>query len=401
MAGGDNIRITFIAGGLGKGGAEKQFLYMLRALQELNASVQVISLTQGEFYENALARLGFRPIYAGSKPVQRIVNLIQAVRAFQPHFLQASHFFASFYAGSVGRLLNIPSIGAVRSDLHLDLEGVGRMGRYLLGLPDVYLANSNNARENAHRLGLPKSRVHVLHNVINLDEFDRQYYASPANLLSPDSLYAITVARLVPVKRMERFLSALELARRQVPGLVGVIVGDGPATPELRALAEAIGLKPDQPQAGVRFLGERNDIPQLLSLSDLFVLTSDREGFPNVLLEAMAARLPIVTTPAGETPELITEGANGFLVPFDDIQVLADRLVTLAQSPALRNRFGTQGRRIVEQRFSYPRLKNNLIHTYREIARQVKSSSALSSLDAHFPRYEPIAPGAGQDSPLP
>ncbi len=393
MARKDDLRIMFIVGGLGKGGAEKQFLYMLRALRERNANVQVITLTTGEIYENTLSQQGITPLYAGEKSLDRVKYLIKAIRTFRPHFLQATHFYASFYAGLAGRLTGITSIGALRSDLHLDLEGVGWPGPILLRLPDVMLANSRKARENARQVGFPEKRVHVLHNVIDLNEFDQQYSSAPASLLSPDNFYAVTVARLIPIKRLDRFLRALELARRQVPNLVGVVVGDGPSRSVLQGMAESLGLDPDSPRGGVRFLGERNDIPQILSQSGLVVLTSDREGFPNVVLEGMAASLPILSTPVGETPELISEGVNGFIVPFDDYRVLAERLVALVQSPSLRKKIGYEGRRMVEQQFSYPRIKTNLMDTYHAIAIQVRNRAALSILEAsQATKQTPVPP---------
>ncbi len=391
-----NLRITFIVGGLTIGGAEKQFFYMLQALRELGAAIQVIILTRGEFYEDRLVRQGFQPVYAGRNPAARLAAILKETHWFQPHFLQATHFFASFYAGLAGRLLGIPSIGAIRSDLYLDLDGIGRPyvtpgehrlsmsepGYWLLRLPEVYLANSRNARENAPGLGLDPERIHILHNVIDLETFDSRMAAISPDLLAPGRIYAITVARLVPVKRLERFLKALAIASQQVPSLTGVIVGDGPSAPGLRDLAESLGLWPGGPAGGVRFLGERDDIPQLLAQSAMFVLTSDREGFPNVLLEAMAASLPIVSTPAGETPELVTEGLNGYLVPFDDPQNLAGRLVALAQSQALRRQMGSAGRQMVESRFSYAQLKSNLLETYRAIASQTQDRSILSILES-------------------
>jgi glycosyltransferase involved in cell wall biosynthesis len=380
LAGIDNLRVTFIVGGLSNGGAEKQFLYMLSALGELGVKVQVITLTQGEHHEDALARQGIQPIYAGAHPAARIANILKAVRSFKPHFIQASHFFASFYAGIAGRLSATPSIGAVRSDLYLDLEGVGRMGPWLLHLPSVFLANSWKARENAAHLGLSQERVHVLHNVIDLDAFDQRAVPDQESRKS-GQVTVVTVARLVPVKRMERFLTALALARQETPELVGWIIGDGPSMVELHAVAKSLGLRPDEPSGGVRFLGERSDIPHLLTKSDLFVLTSDREGFPNVLLEAMAASLPILTTPAGETRELVTEGLNGYFLPFDDSQLFARRLIELARSPRLRQQMGYEGRQKVERQFSYPRLKNSLLDTYLAIAEQTRNKRALAILE--------------------
>jgi glycosyltransferase involved in cell wall biosynthesis len=381
----NNLRVSFIAGGLGKGGAEKQFLYMLRALMELKVRFQVITLTQGEYYEAILQQMGIRPIYIGSNPAARVINIQKAAHSFRPHFIQASHFFASFYAGMAGRLSGVPSIGAIRNDFYHDLQGIGKIGPWLLWLPSVLLANSWKARENAAHLGLSPKRVFVLHNVIDLEDFDRRITAAPDPLFNSDRIYAVTVARLVPFKRLERFLAALSLARLEIPQLVGLIIGDGPSAPELRALAESLDLKPGDPSGAVRFLGERNDIPYLLKQANLFILTSDQEGFPNVLLEAMAASLPILTTPAGETRDLVADGFNGYFVPYDDPPALAQRMIELAQSPALRKRMGTEGRRIVERQYSYPRLKSNLVDTYHAIAKQVKNGAVLSILEKGTP----------------
>jgi len=183
------------------------------------------------------------------------------------------------------------------------------------------------------------------------------------------------------VKRLERFLAALALARNEVPALVGLVIGDGPLAPELLAAAENLNLQPGSPSGGIHFLGERNDIPQWLDQADLFVLTSDREGFPNVLLEAMAASLPIITTPVGETHELVVEGVNGFFTSFDDPQALARRMVELAQSPALRRNMGNEGRSMVERQYSYARLKGSLVETYHAIAQRTRNRKALSILE--------------------
>jgi len=372
----------FIAGGLGTGGAEKQFIYMLRSLKNMGARIQVITLTQGEFHENSLADLGIEPIQLGDKKILgRIFGMIKAAREFSPHFIQATHFFTNFYAGITGRLCNVISIGAIRGDLHHDLNGVGAAGSLLLRLPNVILANSNNARENALEEGFPARRMFVLHNVIDLDDFDRRMEMPSYEVFDPTRIRVITVARLVPVKRLERFLKALAIARRQVPRLQGIIAGRGPEEVALRQMAQDLGLEPDTPQSGVLFLGERSDIPQLFAQSAVCVLTSDREGFPNVLLEAMSASLPVISTPAGEAQDLVQDGSNGFLVPFDDDQVLANHLVTLAETPGLRQTMGSAGRWFVEQRFSFPRLQRNLTDVYRAIAHQTGNNSVLQVLE--------------------
>ena len=382
----NQLRILFIAGGLGTGGAEKQLIYMLRALRSLGVEILVITLTEGELHEKSLADLGIQPVsVARLSPPTRLAYILRTARAFRPHFIQATHFFASFYAGAAGRLSGITSIGAVRGDFHHDLAGVGRSGRWLIRLPSVLLANSYNARQNAIQMGLPGERVQVLHNVIDLDEFDRKQAQASQPKPASGPCQAVTVARLIQVKRLERFLKSLAEARRRIPNLQGVIIGGGPEEVFLRQTALELGLQPDSPEGGVLFMGERGDVPQLLARSDIYVMTSDREGFPNVLLEAMAASLPILSTPAGETPELVEDGANGYLVGFEDQAALTRRLVELAGSAELRRGMGSEGRRKVERQYGYPHLKTNLLQVYQTIARQVNDRSTLDLLENHLP----------------
>jgi glycosyltransferase involved in cell wall biosynthesis len=373
----NKLRVAFISGGLGVGGAEKQFIYMLRALQRSGIELRVLTLTHGEFYENTLTSLGITPVRITARgPAQRIIQMRAALKDFHPHFIQATHFYTSFYAGILGRLNGSTAVGAIRNDLIQDLRGVGRYGPLILRLPDVFLANSYNALENAEKVGLQQKRIHVLTNVIDLREFDQRIETAAPVKTSPDCIRVVAVARLMPVKKLERFLFALALARQQSPAIRGLLIGSGPEDERLRKIAEDLGLMPD----GVEFLGARDDVPQILFSADIFVLTSDREGFPNVLLEAMAASLPIISTPAGEVKDIVKEGVNGFLVPYDDVQQLVTRLLQLATQPELQAHMGQNGRQIVEDRYSFEHLSRKLENFYRAAAVQQNNKKALTVL---------------------
>jgi glycosyltransferase involved in cell wall biosynthesis len=129
------------------------------------------------------------------------------------------------------------------------------------------------------------------------------------------------------------------------------------------------------------------------------VLTSQREGFPNVLLEAMAASLPVIATPAGETPELVSEGKTGFIIPFDDVQALAERMVILAQSPDLRGRMGAAGRQRVEQQYGFARLGENMMRVYQDVARQRSDRSTLHLIETILQAFEHSEPSPLYSTP--
>jgi glycosyltransferase involved in cell wall biosynthesis len=112
----------------------------------------------------------------------------------------------------------------------------------------------------------------------------------------------------------------------------------------------------------------------------VFVLTSEHEGFPNVVLEAMAARLPVVTTPAGDSAEVVQDGETGFVVGFDDREALVKRIMQLADSPELRGRLGEAGRKRVEECYGSEQLAERLFAVYRDVGMELGRGQLLRGL---------------------
>jgi glycosyltransferase involved in cell wall biosynthesis len=374
----DRLRVALLAGTLGQGGAEKQLVYMVQTLQRAGVEVQVYCLTRGEFYEPVLRDLGIEPIWIGrfSNPLLRLAAMARAMREYKPQILQSAHFYTNFYVAVVARLLGIAGIGSIRGDAYLEVSDRGRWGRWLMHMSPSLLVNSQTAKRNAEELGIKADSVSILPNVIDLSEFEASLPGEGPALAEPGQLLVVTVGSLIDCKRQDRFLMALARARQDVPTVTGVIIGDGPERGRLEALASSLGLLP----RGVLFLGRRNDVPALLRSSDLFVLSSESEGFPNVLLEAMAARLPVVTTAAGDSATVVQDGLTGYVVPIEDVEGMAERIVRVAQSPDLRRRLGEAGRRRVELQYSSERLGDHLLSAYDDIARQQNDHRLLQAL---------------------
>lgn len=171
-----------------------------------------------------------------------------------------------------------------------------------------------------------------------------------------------TVGRMQAVKDQtllaRAFVRALEIAPELRPRLRLAMVGDGP----LRA--QSLDLLAQAGAAELAWLpGERHDIPELLRRFDCFVLPSLAEGVSNTLLEAMASGLPAIATQVGGNPELVEEGASGWLVPAGDAARLAEAIVAAARAPAAAQRAGAAGRAAVERRFSL----DAMIGAYRSL----------------------------------
>lgn len=387
MADPDALRVALLAGTLGRGGAEKQLVYMARALRGRGIDVRVFSLTQGDHYEPLLRRAAVPVKWVGRRahPLCRVASMRSALSAFAPHVVQAAHFYVNLYA-----LLGAPRssplvIGSIRSDVWYELESHRWLGHWLLHRPRALLANSEVARRNAAALGVPASRIAVVPNVLDLAEFGAATAAELPDGARPGGAVVIGVARFIPPKRLERFLTVLALVRRQLPQVSGLLVGDGPERERLTRLAQALGLLP----GGVRFLGGRDDVPAILAQGDVLLVTSEHEGFPNVVLEAMAAGLPVVTTDAGDAGLVVEDGVTGYVVREGGERALADRLVALLGSPTSRLAMGLAARRRVELAYAPQGLADRLLDVYAELAGRCSRSAILATISRH--RAVPVA----------
>jgi glycosyltransferase involved in cell wall biosynthesis len=355
----EKLRVAIVTASLGVAGAEKQAFYIARALAEAGIAVRVYNLGRGGEYADALHSLGVQSRCFGWLPTVplRLLLLIFAMRSFRPNVIQSVHAYTNIYSALAARIFGAISVGGLRSDVASYLMDSGRFARPLLRWPDAIAANSNSACSDLKRSGLVNPRrVHLLPNAIDLDAYSTQR--------SSNDCTAIYVGRLMPAKRVDVFLRALAKARRVQPAIKGIVAGYGTETAALERLAVELALSPDS----VTFLGFREDISSLMEQASMFVFCSESEGTPNVILEAMAAALPIVTTPAGDAAEMVESAGAGVVVPFGDVDATAAAILRLAHSPELRRRLGNSGRTFVAQTRATSELAPQLIEIYREVA---------------------------------
>ena len=163
---------------------------------------------------------------------------------------------------------------------------------------------------------------------------------------------------------------------------------------EVRDLVESLGL-----QKNVRFLEfVENPVP-LLKMSSVFCMLSRSEGFCNALLEAMACGVPSVVSRVGGNPEAIRDGESGFLVPVEDHQTAAERILFLLRNPDQASKIGEAGRHAVFSQFSATAMIDNLISLYSELMANTEKINRLYGGDTRF--YEPFLSkeGSGRGSP--
>lgn len=357
------LNICFIAGTLGQGGAERQLFYLLKTLRSVGASPHLLSLTQGEFWEAHIRELGVPVIWVGQTEsrLSRLKRIITELRALkrdseQRLVLQSQHFYTNIYAAAAARALNAREIGAMRCDGLSEVQAHGRLlGGLSLKLPRLIAANSQAAIRFAVDYGIPASRLFLLPNAIESDLFNSEPKEGSGELK------LLTVGRLEEQKRIDRFLRLVATVKRQSAKTIrAIIAGDGSLRKQLEAQSVELGLN-----GTVEFRGLVNDMASLYRGADIFVLTSDWEGTPNVVLEAMAAGLPVLSTNVGGVPDIVKHGQSGLLADPQDEDLLINQLIELINNSDLRGRLGNQARIHVEENHSLKRLPFILSKLYQ------------------------------------
>ena len=238
--------------------------------------------------------------------------------------------------------------------------------RVLGRFTDLSLAVSRGVRDYlVSQSGLDPAKVRVVANGVDVAAIDaaRPGKAVRRELGLPEGLPVIgLVGRLDHWgKGHKELFSAMAHIRERHP-VQALIVGGGRRAAEVRQLAQSLGLAD-----AVHFLGQRQDVPDLLNAMDIFVLPSYSEGVSLALLEAMAAGLPVIATAVGGLPEVVTDGENGLLIPPREAAALAGALTRLLEAPDFAKKLGQNARKHVREHYSLDRLGREINEIYEEL----------------------------------
>jgi glycosyltransferase involved in cell wall biosynthesis len=351
------IRVAHVIWSLGLGGAEQVVIRLAAGLDRRRFEPLICCLDEpGPFAPRAEAA-GVEVVALDkrgpldARAAWRLARLLRSRRVDVVH----THLWGASFWGRLAAIgARVPAIVTTEHNVdswkrahHFALD------RALAPATTRLVAVSQQVREfyEAHGVGL--GRWQVVYNGVDTASAP-QRRRGPAFLelgLGRDEPVVGLVGRLVPAKAPDVFLGTLALAAARVPGLRGLVVGDGPLRSGLEAEARRLGL-----EARVVFAGVRQDVPELLPGLDALVFSSLREGLSMAMLEAMAAGVPVVATEVGGTPELIAHGVTGLLVPPGRPDLLADAVVGLLGDAAAGDAIRQAARRCVEERFSLARM---------------------------------------------
>ncbi len=258
-----------------------------------------------------------------------------------------------------------------------DIVSVRRrlVNRWLLArlADDINAVCRFSARSLADVDGFGDRPIEVIENGIDVSRYNERVDSVGVRArLGLDSRrrYVICVARFHPVKDHATLLRAFAMVAAARADVDLLLVGDGPLRPQLQSLVETLRIG-DR----TRFLGVRTDVPELLQAADLFALMSLSEAASLTLLEAMAAGLPVVVTDVGGNPEIVEEGAHGYLVAREDADAAAAAMLRVLDESGRAQAMGRRARQRASERFQLSRTVGQYYDLYSAAAARLRGSS--------------------------
>jgi sugar transferase (PEP-CTERM/EpsH1 system associated) len=365
-----NAHVVHILSSFGMGGQERVAFDL--AVSQLRAGCRVSALSLAPPPDGPLAA-EFRAAGAEVDRVARprpgvdlmlIVRLARWLRQHRIDLVHTHNRMALIYGAPAGRLAGARVVHTKHGN---NPRGGTRLvagnlaGRFV----DAFVAVSTETAEFARKRNeIDERRLTVVTNGIDLSRFHPEP-AARARVRSElgidtDAWVIGTVGRIATEKNQALLLRAM--APLLGPRTRLIIAGDGPLLSSLTELAGTLGIA-----RFAHLLGVRRDVPDVLNALDVFVMSSDTEGLPLVVLEAMATSLPVVSTRVGGIPNVVDEGHTGFLVPAGDEAALRDRVEKLHSDPARTRACGERARTAAVTRYSAERMQRDYLELYARV----------------------------------
>jgi glycosyltransferase involved in cell wall biosynthesis len=368
-------RILYVIGQLGVGGGERQLFQLIEGLDQSRFAPELVSFEEGGHLEKEFARLC--PVHVMHKTrateLKVFIALTRLLRKMRPRILHTYLFPSNWRGALAGSIAGGPITVQFVGNLGVWMGPARRtMERWATRAADAVIFEAPRIGEFlTQRIGVRKDRLSMIPNGVNLEVYHPAEAGWPGRAAIREELFkgeglliVGAVMSLLPKKNPFLLVDSAARVLKEIPRARFFIAGDGPLRSEVeeRIREHGIGDK-------FRLLGIRRDIPELFRAIDMLALCSDREGCPNVVLEAMASGLPVVATYAGGTDQLVKDGENGRLVAIRDTDRFTEALTDLLDRPAAAALMGRKGLERVRENFSLQRMVDRTQELYEELLR--------------------------------
>lgn len=363
------LRVMFVVTSMPVGGMETLLVELIRRLDRRRFAPELCCLKYLDVLGEELAReIPVHTSLLSGKYDLRVLYrlpLLMRQRRIDAVVTVGTGGDKMFWGRLAARLAGVPVICSALHSTGLP-DRVERLNRLLVPITDAFIGVAHaHGRYLAEHEGCPAHKVRVIPNGVDVARFrPRQGDAGLRRSLGlPEHCPVVgIVAALRPEKNHEMFLEVARRVRNAHSDVRFLIVGDGRRRNELEAMAVEL-----LPADAVKFLGSRPDVPELLSLFDVFLLTSHMEANPVSILEAMACGKPVVAPRVGSIPETIAHGQTGLLFEPGDSAAAAELVLGLLAEPTGRERIGTAARRWVVAHGSV----ESMVKGYEKLIREI------------------------------
>ncbi|HEX8284207.1 MAG TPA: glycosyltransferase [Pyrinomonadaceae bacterium] len=343
-----------------QGGTERQAVQLVRLLDESGRYRVRVACFKGHGVLRAeVERLGLGEIpeyplrgFGHPKFAAQLIRFARHLRRERVSVVHAHGFYTNTFGVLGATMAGVPvRISSRRETEWLRTPAQRTLEQQVFRLSQAVVANADAVGRQLVASGVPASKVFTVHNGLDTARLapKRSREEALAYFGLPEGRRFVTIVANLHhrVKDHPTFLRAARRVRGRVAEAAFVVAGEGSLSEEYRALASELGIGGD-----VFFTGRCESVGDLLSVSDVCVLSSTAEGFSNSILEYMAAGRPAVVTDVGGAREAVEDGRNGYVVAAGDDEALAARVASLLEDPAGARRMGEEGRRVVEEKFS-------------------------------------------------
>lgn len=355
----------------GELGGSQVFLLKLMDAMRTDGKIQFsVWLGENGPLEDELVRRGIscrKPGFSMGNPVH-LLRMIRALKKEQPDVI---YLHASRLVALAAKRAGIPCVERINMSRETNAGGwCGSpwIDRIFTSFNTRALAVSEAIRQQLLRRGVAPEKILVIRNFVELERFVRPNENVRAELrkalgLKPDEIAVLNVGRFMPQKAQDDFLRIAAETARTHPKLRFFLLGEGALREKLEILTGELGLR-----SVVTFLPFRKDTEKVYTAADILLHTAHWDPLANVLLEAMAASLPVIATDVDGTAEVILDGRTGRLFEKGDIAAGAGALRELADDPALRKRLGADARKFAEEHLSVRSVVDQYRHLFADLA---------------------------------
>lgn len=351
-----------IIGSFHQGGSERQAVQLIRLLSKEGSYRVFVACLSGEGVLRAeIEELGYSDIpefplvsFYDANMVRQLRRCAKFIRANNIEIVQTHDFYTNVFGMAAGALAKVPARIAAKRETGMRTAAQKFVERRAFNIAHAIVTNADAVKNYLIESGVAARKITTIYNGLDLQrlspaETSREKILQEFGLPSDEKMwFVIIVANLrSAVKNHQMFLRAAQKVKEKIKNVNFIVAGEGELIGETKAFAGELGLEKD-----AFFTGRCSKVAELLSISDVCVLSSESEGFSNSILEYMAAAKPVVATAVGGASEAIVENETGFLVAANDDQAMANRLIELLENPGKAKAMGVKGRKIVEEKFS-------------------------------------------------